>query len=69
MQKFWALNGERNLSIYYNTKSNTKGELVNKGLMSEKKRWSKHENKRTKKNQMQNLNQWVGYLNGRITYA
>lgn len=48
MQKFWALNGERSLSIYYNTKSNTKGELVNKGLESEKKRWSKHENKRTK---------------------
>lgn len=34
-----------------------------------KKRWSKHENKHSKKYEMQNLNQWVGYLNGRITYA
>lgn len=61
-------NGKRELVYPYiiAQKSNTKAELVNKGLESEKKRWSKHENKRTQKNQMQNLNQWVGYLNERI---
>lgn len=43
-------NGKRELVYPYiiAQKSNTKAELVNKSLESEKKRWSKHENKRTK---------------------